>query len=69
MAVTNNKWSSTDTELLKLVSEGYSVKEISGKLGKSQATVHYHASRMYMKLGAKNSTNAVAIAFRKGILK
>lgn len=69
MAANNSKWSSTDEQLLKLLSDGFAIKEIADKLKLSQGTVHYHASRMYMKLGAANAANAVAIAFRRGMLK
>jgi LuxR family maltose regulon positive regulatory protein len=57
-----------ELEVLQLLAEGKSNKEIAGDLVLSLYTVKSHARNIYGKLGAKNRTQAVAQARLLGIL-
>ena len=50
-----------ELEILGLIAEGLSNKEIGGRLFVSENTVKTHASRLFDKLGAKRRTEAVQI--------
>ncbi|HET9300683.1 MAG TPA: response regulator transcription factor [Candidatus Polarisedimenticolaceae bacterium] len=51
-----------ELEILGLIAEGLSNKEIGARLFVSENTVKTHASRLFDKLGAKRRTEAVQIA-------
>lgn len=51
-----------ELEILGLIAEGLSNKEIGARLFVSENTVKTHASRVFEKLGAKRRTEAVQIA-------
>lgn len=55
-------------EVLTLISEGRSNKEISLKLDMAESTVKRHAYNLFKLLNAKNRVDAVKIAQKKGIL-
>lgn len=57
-----------ETEILKLVKEGYLSKEISSKLSISLHTVNTHRQRFLEKLGVNNSVEAVMFASKFGLL-
>jgi two-component system, NarL family, response regulator LiaR len=48
-------------EVLELIAQGMSNREIAGKLYVSENTVKTHSSRVFDKLGAKRRTQAVQI--------
>ena len=48
-------------EILELIAQGMSNREIAGKLYVSENTVKTHSSRLFDKLGAKRRTQAVQI--------
>lgn len=50
-----------ELEILGLIAEGLSNREIAGKLFVSENTVKTHAGRLFEKLGAKRRTQAVQI--------
>lgn len=54
------KLSKRELEILELISNGYSDKEIAYNLSISARTVQTHVTRIVIKLGARNRTNAVA---------
>lgn len=60
----------TERELLilELVAEGLENKRIGARLEISAETVKSHVTRIFEKLGAHNRTEAVRIAFRRGML-
>ena len=58
-----------ETEVLELVAEGLSNKEIAGRLGTASGTVKMHVQNVLEKLGASDRTHAVTIAVRRGILR
>lgn len=57
-----------ETEVLQLVSEGNSNKEIGNRLFISEETVKGHVKNILEKLGANDRTQAVTIAVRRGII-
>ncbi|MGB0373014.1 MAG: response regulator [Opitutales bacterium] len=63
-----NVLSPRETEVLRLLAEGYLKKEISDKLDIAFSTVDYHVKHIYGKLDVKNAPAAVAQAYRKGFL-
>jgi LuxR family maltose regulon positive regulatory protein len=60
--------SERELEVLRLVAEGLSNREIAQQLFISLRTVKWHTSNIYGKLGVKNRTQAVAKAGALGIL-
>lgn len=60
--------SGREVEVLGLVAQGKSNKDIAGELWISEATVKSHLLRIYDKLGAKDRASAVVAAMRRGIL-
>jgi len=50
-----------ELEILGLIGEGLSTREIAGRLFVSENTVKTHASRLFEKLGAKRRTQAVQV--------
>lgn len=57
-----------ETEVLKLISEGYSAKEISGYLNISVRTVEKHRFNLMKKLNVHKTSALVAFAFQKGLM-
>jgi DNA-binding CsgD family transcriptional regulator len=57
-----------ELEILALVAEGLSNREIAGKLFVSENTVKTHCSRAFDKLGAKRRTQAVQLGKELGLL-
>ena len=55
-------------EILTLMAEGMSNREIAGKLFLSENTVKTHSSRLFEKLNARRRTQAVQIAKRAGLI-
>ena len=58
-----------EVEVLQLVCDGSRNREIAERLFISEDTVKVHVSRIMNKLGAKDRTQAVAIAVRRGIIR
>ena len=57
-----------ELEILELIAEGLSNREIAGKLFVSENTVKTHSSRLFEKLGAKRRTQAVQIAKENSLI-
>lgn len=55
-------------EILELIAQGMSNREIAEKLFVSENTVKTHSSRLFDKLSAKRRTQAVQIAKEQGLL-
>jgi len=56
-------------EILRLLSEGLSAKQIAGKLNISQRTVEFHKYRMMESLGAKTNADLIHFAIKHGIVE
>ena len=57
-----------ELEILQLIAEGLSNREIAARLFVSENTVKTHSSRLFGKLAAKRRTHAVQLAKDAGIL-
>lgn len=57
-----------ELEVLQLIAEGLSTKEMAERLFVSENTVKTHTSRVLDKLGASRRTQAVQLAKSQGIL-
>jgi DNA-binding NarL/FixJ family response regulator len=64
----SEKLSAQELRVLKLISEGRSNRDIGDALGVTEATVKYHVSEILARLDAKDRTQAVVIALRRGLL-
>ena len=58
-----------ETEILKLIAEGLSNKDIAARLFLSEGTVRNYGSSILSKLHANDRTQAVVLAARRGIVK
>jgi DNA-binding CsgD family transcriptional regulator len=57
-----------ELEVLVLIAQGMSNREIAGKLFVSENTVKTHSSRVFDKLGARRRTQAVQLGKEFGLL-
>jgi two-component system, NarL family, nitrate/nitrite response regulator NarL len=58
-----------EREVLGLVAEGYSSREIGARLFVSEATVKTHLGKLYDKLGVSSRAAAVAEAMKRGLVE
>jgi ATP/maltotriose-dependent transcriptional regulator MalT len=57
-----------ELEVLELIAQGMSNREIAAKLFVSENTVKTHSSRVFDKLGARRRTQAVQMGKELGLL-
>jgi DNA-binding CsgD family transcriptional regulator len=57
-----------ELEVLQLIAEGLSTKQMAGRLFVSENTVKTHTSHVFEKLGANRRTQAVQLAKEQGLL-
>ncbi|MEM7611781.1 MAG: response regulator transcription factor [Pseudomonadota bacterium] len=57
-----------ETEVIRLMAGGYSNKEISNALSKSEGTIKNHVSNILAKLGVRDRTRAVLRAIELGVI-
>jgi DNA-binding NarL/FixJ family response regulator len=60
--------SERERQVLRLLAEGLSAKQIAYELGITQSTVSQHVSRIYEKLDVHNAVAAVRVAIRTGFI-
>jgi len=60
--------SSRELEVLKLLVDGRSNKEIANELGITEATVKSHVSTILMRLNVEDRTQAAVTALRRGLI-
>jgi DNA-binding NarL/FixJ family response regulator len=58
-----------ELEVLRLIQDGQGNKQIADRLAIAETTVNFHIKNLVEKLGAKDRTHAVTIAFRRGLLQ
>ena len=61
--------SKREREILQMVANGSTTKEVARDLGISPHTVKTHLERIFEKLGANDRAQAVAIAIRTGLVQ
>ena len=61
--------SEREIEVLRLMAKGYANKEIAAQLHITDSTVKTHVSSIFQKLNAKDRTEAVMQAVKRGIIK
>jgi len=64
-----NHLTERERDVLHLIAEGFSDKQITGKLHISLNTVHTHRKHIMKKLGIHKQTGLIRYAIRKGITK
>ncbi len=64
----DGKLSERETDILRLLSDGFINKEIADKLCISPSTVDYHLRSIYKKLQVNSQAGAVGIALRNGLI-
>jgi DNA-binding CsgD family transcriptional regulator len=57
-----------EVQVLELLAEGLPNKAIAERLGISDQTVKFHVASIFGKLGARNRTDAVRLAARRGLI-
>lgn len=68
-APTSTPLSKREREILQMVANGSTTKEVARDLGISPHTVKTHLERIFEKLGANDRAQAVAIAIRAGLVQ
>jgi DNA-binding NarL/FixJ family response regulator len=60
--------SERQTEILQMIADGMSTKQVARELGITQKTVHNHLNAIYRRLDTQSLTHAVLSAVRLGII-
>jgi two-component system NarL family response regulator len=68
-AAAGARLSPREVEVLKLIAEGKSNKEIAAVLFISEGTVKTHVINIHTKLGVDDRTQAVVVAIKRGIIQ
>lgn len=64
-----DRLSERERQVLRLVADGLSNKQVAGALLVTERTVKFHVASLFRKLGADNRAQAVAIASQRGFLQ
>lgn len=56
-----------ELEVLSLIAEGMSTREIARALWVTEETVKSHVARVLARLGARTRAHAIAIVYREGL--
>jgi len=65
----HSEMSPREIEVLRLIAQGRSNKEIASDLGIVEGTVKAHVTNIFSKLGAADRTQAITIAMKRQILQ
>ena len=57
-----------EQEILVMLTEGKTNKEIAKQLSLSEGTVRFHVSNILSKLGVNNRTEAASMAIQQGLI-
>ena len=57
-----------DRVALQLLASGIATHELAGQLGVSAREIEAHLNTLFARMGAASRTEAVAAAFRRGLL-
>jgi two-component system response regulator NreC len=68
-AIIISKLSEREKEIISLITEGYSNKEIGSQLFISHRTVDTHRTNVMKKLNASNVANLVSLAYKYGLVE
>ena len=60
--------SDRELDIVRLICEEFTMKEIAGKLDLSESTVQNHRAAIMEKMGVKNTAGLVKYAFTKGLI-
>ncbi len=66
--VPDSSLSKRECEVLKLVAQGMSNQQISGKLGITEGTVKCHISVILSRLNVRDRTQAVVVGLQRGLI-
>jgi DNA-binding NarL/FixJ family response regulator len=66
--VADDELTEREVEVLRLITEGGANREIAARLHVGEETVKAHVKSILAKLGARDRTQAVTIALRRGII-
>ena len=55
-------------DILSLIAQGRSNKEIAFKLGIRERTVKFHVAALFERLGTSSRTEALVVALRMGVI-
>lgn len=57
-----------EAEVLSLLCEGFSSRQVAERLFVSENTIEYHCKQILRRLGARNNVHAATIAIQKGLM-
>ncbi len=63
-----NELSVRELQVLRLMAEGKNNPQISADLKIAESTVRFHINRILKKIGARDRTQAVVMAVKRGIV-
>lgn len=66
--VTTDRLTDRELDVLRLLAKGRSNREIATELSIAENTVRIHVARVLQKLGVEDRTQAVIVAFQRGIV-
>lgn len=66
--VKHKKLTKREKEILKCIATGYNTSSIAGKLGISESTVKNHKSKLFQKLNARSSAEAVFYSSKQNLI-
>ncbi len=57
-----------EAEVLSLLCEGFSSRQVAERLFVSENTIEYHSKQILRRLGARNNVHAATIAIQRGLM-